>query len=476
MNPAPFDATRGRQLLLDDHLIADSTLTRVWVAPTPHPANPILRPETERDLNGGRCPVAAPFDDGIHRDPETGQWRVWYMSGWFDGTVTRTSPDGIDWHSAPPQELTGLTETRNGHLLQRDGVSIVHDPRAEDGARFRMLRWVRERTDAFVPDELPRHGTPVVTEGGELLHSADGIHWTYDRPAGPCGDNTTFFHDPFRDQWVFSLRTHLGPYGRGRGWHAGRTFAEASAWTDNGDVVPWVGSLGFDSGTTVGDLPAPEIYKVTCIPYESAMLGVFAVYRGPSNDYAEAHGTPKVIDLYLGISRDGYHYTVAPEPLLASTRTEGAWDAAYLHMVNGGILPVGDETRLYYTGFSGQSPLLGTHMYAGASMGVATLRRDGFCALTPGPDGQGSMTTRPLTVSGDCLYLNVDTGHGWLRVIVTDPDSGQHQRFSLAPGTDGTRIALRLAADDGARSPRAVELQFSLSNDARLYSFWISDH
>lgn len=463
---------RRAQLLLDDHLLQESTLVREWMRPAQHPGNPILRPETGRDLNGGRCPVAAPFDDGILHDASTGTWRVWYMSGWFDGSATRTSPDGIDWHSQAPQELTGIPYRRDGHLLQRDGASVCRDLRSEDGKAFRMLRWVRERTDEFAPGDLARHSTPVIREGGELYSSQDGVHWQADGPAGPCGDNTTFFYDLFRDRWAFSLRTHLGPFRRGRGWHSGPSFAHATAWTAT-DVLPWVGSLGFASGAPVGDLPAPEIYKVTCMPYESAMLGVFAVYRGPTNDYAEANGSLKVIDLHLGISRDGYHFTVAPDPILASSQTEGTWNAGYLHMVNGGILPVGEETRIYYTGFSGESPALEHHMYAGAAMGVATLRRDGFCALTPGPDGRGRTVTRPLAAAGDHLFLNAEIHDGELAATLTDLDSGDERRFTLPPRTDSTRIGLPLDHPGGPQ--RTVRLSFELTGEARLYSFWITD-
>ena len=100
-------------------------------------------------------------------------------------------------------------------------------------------------------------------------------------------------------------------------------------------------------------------------------------------------------------------------------------------MVNGGILPVGGQTRIYYTGFSGVSPKLGHHMYAGAAMGLATLRRDGFCALTPGPEGYGTTATRPLTVAGDHLFLNADTRDGELAATVTETDSGQRCRIVL---------------------------------------------
>src|SRR5205085_809793 len=43
--PAVIPIDRGRQLLVDDFLIQSSTLTRTFHTPTPHPGNPVLRPD-----------------------------------------------------------------------------------------------------------------------------------------------------------------------------------------------------------------------------------------------------------------------------------------------------------------------------------------------------------------------------------------------------------------------------------------------
>ena len=52
----------GRQLFVDDYLIAQTTLTRVYHAAQKRAAAPVLRPETALEMNGGHCPVAAPFN------------------------------------------------------------------------------------------------------------------------------------------------------------------------------------------------------------------------------------------------------------------------------------------------------------------------------------------------------------------------------------------------------------------------------
>ncbi|WP_133804697.1 hypothetical protein [Kribbella caucasensis] len=467
-----IDATAGRQLLLDDHVFRSHNLVRTWHPVEVNATNPVLHPSSDSDLNGGRCPIAAPFDDGIAFDRSTGLWKVWYMSGWFDRTHLRESVDGVDWFADEPVDLLGLPYRRDGGLLQRDGVSVCVD---YTGARreYRLLRYVRQRPSDFAVDTLPHHASPVVAEGADLYGSSDGVNWNHLTAVGPCGDNTTFFYDPFRKEWVFSIRTHLGRFGRGRGWHSDSDLATAATWSPE-EVVPWVASHGAGHENTVEDLPSPEIYKVTCMPYESQMLGFFAIYRGPSNDWAEERGTPKIIDLYLGSSRDGYHYSLSPRPLLVSSRRPGSWDRGYLHMVNGGLIPVDDLVRIYYTAFSGVSPSLGEHMYAGGSMGLAQLRRDGFASLGADATGHGGAESKRLRVRGEHLFVNATTGRGGIGVSVLDHRSSTHHTVTLGPGTDSTAFGLPVGLD-GAYSEHDVTLEFELTGDARLYSFWFSD-
>lgn len=467
----PVDATVGRQLLLDDYLLSTNGARRVWLRPRPSARNPILRPITPSDLNSGLCPVAAPFDDGIIHDPDSGEWMLWYMSGWFDATALRRSPDGLEW-SRPAVKLKSLARSRDGRVLQRDGVAVCLDYSNPAGRRFVLYRYVRERLDGFCAGELATRHTPVHAEMGELYESTDGEEWFPLGTSGYGGDNTTFFFDPFRSRWVFSIRTRHTLGGRTRGLHVGRAFEDAGRW-EEADVIPWVGSANLGDGSVVGDITSPEIYKISCMPYESAMLGIFAVYRGPSNAYAETiTQRPKVIDLYLGISRDGYHYTVAKDPILVSSQVEGSWNYGYLHMVNGGLLPVGDETRIYYSAFSGESPALGHHMYAGGAMGFASFRRDGFCALTPTENGPALVVTRPLRVRGTHLFLNLRAPLGKCVIAVTNLETGAEERHAITE-RDGTHISLRLSTLTPGKT-NVISIAFVLSGECELYSFWVS--
>ena len=91
----PIDV--GRQLFVDDFLIEKTDLKRSFHQPVKYEGNPLLKPETEQEMNQGYCPMAAPFSDGCFYDPQEELFKLWYMAGWFDGTALATSSDGIHW-------------------------------------------------------------------------------------------------------------------------------------------------------------------------------------------------------------------------------------------------------------------------------------------------------------------------------------------------------------------------------------------
>ena len=49
-------------------------------------------------------------------------------------------------------------------------------------------------------------GEPLRSGTSFLLTSQDGIDWEWRGEIGPTSDNNTFFYNPFRKVWVFSVR------------------------------------------------------------------------------------------------------------------------------------------------------------------------------------------------------------------------------------------------------------------------------
>src|SRR5947208_3617460 len=66
--PGVIPIDLGRQLLVDDFLIEQTTLTRTFHRPARHTDSPVLRPETAWEKQG-RAPMAMAFSDGVWYDP-----------------------------------------------------------------------------------------------------------------------------------------------------------------------------------------------------------------------------------------------------------------------------------------------------------------------------------------------------------------------------------------------------------------------
>ena len=106
----------GRQLFVDDFLIAETSLIRAFGKPEIHPQSPVLSPETDEEMDSGYCPMAAPFNDGAWYDPQDNLFKLWYMPGWFH---SHRPGHQHRWHSLAtpatrhhPRNQPGVAEQR----------------------------------------------------------------------------------------------------------------------------------------------------------------------------------------------------------------------------------------------------------------------------------------------------------------------------------------------------------------------------
>lgn len=476
-SPQPIRIDTGRQLFVDDFLIAETSLQRRFHKPTIHESSPVLKPETPLEMNNGYCPVACPFQDGVFYDPKDRLYKIWYHAGWFDGTAYSYSEDGLRWIRPDLDVEPGTNRVLpRRDPYQRDGAGVWLDGEtANSRERFKMFVYFRKRNAVqFQYGRL--YSGPTESEGGRIYTSPDGIHWTERKPTGLCGDNTNFFYNPFRKTWFYSIRT-TNQRGRMRSYWECADFVGGASWAPE-DVI-------FLASADDQDPPDPalgyqtQLYNLDAVAYESLMLGVFAIFEGPPNEISGKTGIPKVTDLMLGFSRDGIHWDRPDRTtFLACSRKPGTWNRGYLHSTGGVCLICGDEVRFYFGAFSGLSPRLGHHMYAGGSTGVAILRRDGFAAIEAGPE-VGSLVTRPVTFSGRHLFVNANARKGELSVEVLRPDGtalGAFGRENCVPlRVDSTcqQVSWTGTKDLARLSNHPVRFRFHL-RQAQLFSFWVS--
>ncbi len=458
----------GRQLLVDDFLIEKTTLERRYHRARKYEGNPILKAETELENHNGFRPGACPHSGGVWFDHRESLYKMWYMTGWYGGSALATSTDGIQW--------------KRSMLDFKPGTNHIPDPSPE-------LRWGMDHVliDWFTRDENQRfkslhfyHATDK-GQGGRVHTSRDGLHWSAPTPTGPSGDRNTFFYNPFRNKWVFSIKTQAQDAGksRARNYWEHSDFLRGAQWKPE-EPVFWVGADDLDPpDPAVGD--PPQIYDLDGIAYESLMLGMFQVHRGPHNSLAEKGKFPKMSELSIGFSRDGFHWHRPDRrPFIEATRKKGDWERAYVQFAGGVGVIDGDRMLFYYVGFSGEAPN-GPDMYAGCATGVASLRRDGFASMEAGAARSGALTTRKITFSGNHLFVNVNAPKGELRAEVLGVDEKPVPGFTLAESVplavDSTKVEMRWkgSADLGRLAGKPVRLRFTLRSGS-LYSFWITPH
>ncbi len=472
--PTVIPVDLGRQLFVDDFLIERTTLARTWHKARKDQHNPVMKPKTPLELGeaNGHVPMAAPFSGGVWYDGADQLFKVWYGAGWFDGTAYATSTNGIDW-TRPNLDIEPGSNRVIPAEGTRDSAAVILDPDAPTGGdRFKMLIWGRPK-------------------GGMLHVSKDGVHWDSGTHWGSSGDRSTIFYNSFRKKWVYSIRS---------GWHhRSREYAESTDFLGGAGLknrVKWLRADDLDLPAEnhfyafperEGPIKTPALYNFDAVAYESLMLGAFTIMTGPENNFCAAEGVPKMTEIHLGFSRDGFHWSRPNDrtPFIPGERDAGAWDRAYLHSNSALCLVVDDELWFYYTGFAGDPERKGKEfeitkngMYANAAMGIARLRRDGFASMDADAV-DGELVTRPILFSGTHLFVNADTSKGELRTEVLDLDGKPIAPFTaencVPVAADKTRadITWRGAKNLAALAGKPVRLRFTLRNGS-LYSFWLS--
>lgn len=457
----------GRQLFVDDFVVAETSMERVFHLAKKREGNPVMKADTPMEMGDGQ-PAAVPKDGGVWWDPQEGVFRMWYEAGWLGRHAYAVSEDGVNWER-PELDVNPPT---NQILpdLSGDSSTVFIDHDADDpGRRYKMF--VREANNVVGAGEGP----------GNSMVSADGIHWSEPVKTGDVGDRTTMFYNPFRGKWVYSIRGGGRGIGRAREYREHEDFLEGARWSAE-DKAFWCGADRLDPPDPRIGRPA-QLYNLNAVAYESIMLGLFEIHLGPPNEECRAGGHPKTTELKTAFSRDGFHWHRPDRrAFIPASREAGRWDRGYVQPVGGICLIMGDELWFYYTGFmghpEGDRPGDPASMYSNAATGIATLRRDGFASMRAGEE-EATLLTRPVTFRDEHLFVNLDNPDGRMQVEVCseqgEPIPGFTKGECRPLATDSTSEMVRW---EGGRSlegltGRPVRFRFWLTG-GDLYSFWTS--
>lgn len=463
--PRLLPITQGRQLFVDDFLIAKTTLKRRFHQPEKAADNPVFKPETPRELGpstqGEREQYATTFtgQGGLFYDPTEGCFKLFHVAGWRGALSLATSQDLRHWTRRGPLLPEGIDW--RGPKLQNSGSDncLWLDLNSSDpAARLKFLTcWMHAPKDKQPPGF------------SHSLHLSDGTQFS---PATPISkrvdDYCSFFYNPFRQRWVFSIKQGT-VHGRSRFYHESPDFLGGADWSQ---AVYWTHADQRDQPEPAGRYPgagdAPQLYSLNAVAYESLMVGMHYIHRGPRNEICDRGQFPKLVDLEIGFSRDGFHWDRPQRgAFIQGSRTEGSWDRAYLHGAAGVFVILKDQLVFPYMGTSGIAPNGKRGMYTGGSIGLATLRRDGFASM----DGPGELLTRPLKHRGSHLFVNLK---GKLRVEALD---SRGKVLCRSAWLEGDNTKAEVIWENEAQLPESnagpLQLRFELEQGS-LYSFWIT--
>lgn len=509
--PAVVPIDVGRQLFVDDFLIESTTLRREYHYPQKYAGNPILRPETDLELNRPSNATVRVVGGGLWWDPTRRKFRMWYEAGFCNTGAYAESADGLSWTRIPLDAKPGTNRfiTESECRFPTDFWGETREVRTFDS-------WIV--TPDFSRNDPYSHWFFFLRPPGpEAQHfyvadSEDGCRFNPLERRGKCGDASSLFWNPFRQKWIFSLRAEHGPWGKGgtraRTYRETDDFWEGTRWdfklnASTKDCVMWLQpdrNYPRDPKLKL----QPQLYGFNAVAYESILVGTFEMWKGPENSEIIKTGLPKLTEVVFGYSRDGYHFhrpdnTPAIE---AAGIDSGKWDAGYVRM-SGSLFMIRDEKLwFYYSALKGnpnrlkpfadpksEADLGFTPNYCGCydqgAIGVATLRRDGFVSLRPAVGTtRGELVTRPVKFTGCHLFVNAALPKGMLRAEIVDlvgkPLPGYELANSVAFTGDSvkTRMTWRGTTDLSPLVGQTVRFRFVLEgcalNEGDFYAFWVS--
>ncbi len=518
-----FDSTQlhigtAPQLFVDNWVIESvQGVTRRWNQPVRHGEGPVLAKDQPWEM----FPYFTYANYTVLRDPQDGLFKCW----WEDACLTEPgawphrsrllyaeSRDGITWdkpaldivrHEGRPTNIVAGHDFGHGSSEKNPwpngGIhaqTIVLDPNPPTpDQRFRMILFL-ETTSAG------RTTRRVVA-----AHSADGKHWRpyASRPTfgsvNSLGDVCMLWYDAQSGDFVMNTRypslgrvawpdrfAMIDPASPAFGY----TFPYAPHRPDlmnkrrifqtrSHDFLRWTEPIELLCPDDIRDNLDEQYYGMGQFQVGRMHFGTLGVFRSVDNER----------DVRLVFSRDGVRWQHAARSLLLAPRGPGHWDA---HMVAIAPAPieVGDELWFYVGGttghhdywLSGKENLdhpemrdLSTVQFA---LGLARLRRDGFCSLDTSDVRPGVVGTRPVNSPGTTLLLNARCRPGGsIRITITDHNGktleGCELEKSDAFTGDSVRHTVTWAGRDAIPAPGTFRRVVFHLRKAEIFSFRLAE-
>ena len=436
-------------------------ITRVF-----HPAekcggHPVLRQEASWERHPGMTAA-------VIYDEEEEVFKAWYMAGFYAPGEEHVqclalSQDGIHWerpelglHEALGSRKNNIIIPASYHQGKDHFETMVKDSTDADvSRRYKAIGWSSYDWDG------PLSGIYTATSPDGLCwyHAPEPVFRFHPRPGtgdlGPVGDAQSMMIDTLKKRYGAFLRG-----GQDR----------LLSWSD--DFVTWTPLQPFL--TAVHEEEA--LYNNTGFVYGDQYLGFLTHFdKGP---------LAQTQTLRLLSSRDGECWTRIPGESLIPLGEVGEWDRFQILLTGAPPIRVGERLYIYYRGTSRRhnkvpreydSRIAPDQETGNMSIGLATLRADGFASVCASYDG-GRLTTTLLCSVADELVLNLKADYGQVLVECLDAESrviaGYGKEDCVPLQVDAVEAQVRWREKENLRALRdqPFKLRFHLFN-ARLYSY-----
>lgn len=462
-----------RQLFLDNQLIAETiNVEKVQGTIVKHPGNPILR--RDKPWDASRCDL---YGNAVY-DRENKRIQLFYAAnnvpnGHEDRLAYAESLDhGKTW-TKPEFDMIPFGAHKRTNLVMLPPAQVMHGPcvfrdehETDPEKRYKLLTSSYPDTGYLGIPRIYRHSGQFLYSidnpklppncglpGMYVSYSPDGIHWKT-----PAVRITSMMSDTAQSAFWDAKSNRYVAYVRAR-----TANDRSAARMHSSDFETWTVPEVVLEGT-----PAKSIYSMGVTPYEGLYIGTPWTFE-PG---AENTGRP-VIWPELAVSRDGRKWgRPFPHQPLIPCGPAGSPDSRQVRM-SSALVVLDDKILLLYA----QSKRGHHSVDMQIDIGMATMRLDGFAAMTAG-EAEGSLLTQPLRFSPGRLFVNADVQPGGsLKAEVIDEKRAVRTGYELA--------ACKGIAEDSIKAPliwkqkttiehtneESYQVRFVLRN-AKLYSFW----
>lgn len=481
-------ADRSHFIMADPLIVAQTEGVEFKLNQLEKREEPVLRPTARWEGGDGKQqrPVQNdPLDGTVLYDLDNRQFTLWYRThnGLIDPAKSTStvqppsrgswvclarSSDGIDWEKPELGKVPFNQCTANNMLVFGEPV---FNGQHLSGVTLNRVPGIE---GSLIATAYGRFNDSVYPHGITFLSSPDGIDWNpHFPPSLPLdGDAHCLMWDWHRGCYICTTRSYAYDrivnrlQTRGCDLRVKRHVAIASSR----DLVHWTPMVPVMEADA-DDPPNAQLYTMYVLPYGHGYLGFVQLFY-----MQEPEMTGGPLEMQLAFSRNLKDWVrVGKRTPILPRGAEGAWDCSHVVLTTNPPHPEGDRLRFWYGGKDAEH-----WQYGNASLGTATLRRDGFASYEAGPEG-GTVTTAPFNLEwATRVQVNADASQGELRVEILDADTFQPLEGTAADDcqpvcTDSVQHQVAFGPRRGTfvRHTGRIRFRFHLKS-AGIYSFYAS--